>query len=142
LILAALEALVAPETAGDPMSSQKWVRSSLRRLSGRLATAGHAVSPPTVARLLRTLEYSLHVNAKQVEARSQHPDRDTQFGYIAEQRAAFAAGGWPISSVDTKKKELIGNCKQAGQAWVGSPSPSTCTTFARCARARGPLWHL
>ena len=71
-----LERLVAPETAGDPMSTQKWVRSSLRTLSSRLGSLGHAISPPTVGRLLRKLDYSLHVNSKQVEARSNHPDRD------------------------------------------------------------------
>jgi hypothetical protein len=99
-----LEALVAPETAGDPMSAQKWVRSSLRTLSAKLEAAGHAVSPPTVSRLLRKLDYSLHVNSKQVEARSNHPDRDVQFAHIAEQIATFKAAGQPIISVDTKKK--------------------------------------
>jgi len=73
LILSVLESLVAPETAGDPMSAQKWVRSSLRTLSDRLKEAGHALSPPTVGRLLRKLDYSLHDNSKQVEARSNHP---------------------------------------------------------------------
>jgi hypothetical protein len=99
------------------MSEQKWVRSSLRTLSRRLTEAGHAVSHQTVGRLLKALDYSLHVNAKRVEARSQHPDRDDQFDYIAAQRAAFQAAGLPIISVDTKKKELIGNFKNAGRAW-------------------------
>src|SRR5579859_5604848 len=74
LILSTLEGLVEPETAGDPMSTQKWVRSSLRTLSDRLKEAGHALSPPTVGRLLRKLDYSLRVNSKQLEARSNHPD--------------------------------------------------------------------
>src|SRR5215472_5839582 len=65
LILATLEALVAPETAGDPMSTQKWVRSSLRTLSERLKEAGHTLSPPTISRLLRKMDYSLHFNSKQ-----------------------------------------------------------------------------
>ena len=82
-----LESLVAPEPAGDPMSTQKWVRSSLRTLSDRLKEAGHALSPPTVSRLLRKLDYSLHVNSKQLEARSNHPDRDVQFAHIDEQIA-------------------------------------------------------
>jgi hypothetical protein len=116
-----LEDLVAPETAGDPMSTQKWVRSSLRTLSSRLGSIGHAISPPTVGRLLRKLDCSLHVNSKQVEARSNHPDRDTQFSYIDQQRATFAATGQPIISVDTKKKELIGNFKQAGRTWGREP---------------------
>jgi hypothetical protein len=99
------------------MSEQKWVRSSLRSLSKRLSDAGHPVSPPTVGRLLLDLDYALHVNAKKVEARSDHAERDAQFTYIAAQRQAFLDAGWPIISVDTKKKELIGNFKNAGQAW-------------------------
>jgi hypothetical protein len=113
--------LVAPETAGDPMSTQKWVRSSLRTLSRRLESAGHAISPPTVGRLLRKLDYSLHVNSQQMEARSNHPDRDAQFSYIDQQRASFAAAGLPTISVDTKKKELVGNFKQAGRSWGRAP---------------------
>jgi len=113
---------VEPETAGDPSSEQKWVRSSLRQLSGRLAGAGHAASPPTVARLLRTLDYALHVNAKQREARANHPERDRQFGYIDRQRAAFEQAGLPQISVDTKKKELIGDFKNPGRAWSREPA--------------------
>ena len=109
--------MVAPETAGDPMTGRRWVRSSLRVLSRRLGEAGHPVSRPTVRRLLRTLGYALRVNAKQVEAASRHPERDAQFASIAQQRAAFAAMGQPILSVDTKKKELVGNFKNAGRAW-------------------------
>jgi len=107
---------VAPETAGDPMSDQKWVRSSRRTVSARLREAGHQASPPTVGRLLKTLDDALHVNAKKVEARSDHPDRDAPFGHIADQRQAFADAGRPIVSVDTKKKELIGAFKNAGRA--------------------------
>jgi hypothetical protein len=112
-----LQELVEGETAGDPMSGQKWVRSSLRELSRRLGGAGHPVSPPTVGRLLGKLDYALHVNAKKIEASSRHAGRGEQFGYIAAQREAFAAGGLPVISVDTKKKELIGNFKNAGRAW-------------------------
>jgi len=108
---------VAPETAGDPMSDQKWVRSSLRTLSARLKEAGHGVSPPTVGRMLKKLDYALHVNAKKVEARAAHPDRDAQFTHITDQRQAFADAGLPIVSVDTKKKELIGAFKNGGRAW-------------------------
>jgi DDE family transposase len=99
------------------MSDQKWVRSSLRQLSRRLGELGHPVSPPTVGRLLADLDYALHVNAKKLEARSDHADRDTQFSYIAAQRQAFLEAHLPIISVDTKKKELIGNFKNAGQEW-------------------------
>jgi hypothetical protein len=80
------------------------VRSSLRSLRDRLVAVGHPVSAPTVGRLLNDLGYALHVNAKKLEASSNHPDRDQQFDYIAVQRAAFTAAGLPIVSVDTKKK--------------------------------------
>jgi hypothetical protein len=112
-----LQALVEPETAGDPMSDQTWVRSRLRHLRRHLTAAGHPVSHQTVGRLLKDLDYALHVNAKKLEARATHPDRDAQFTYIAAQRQTFAATGLPIISVDTKKKELVGNFKNADQAW-------------------------
>jgi hypothetical protein len=112
-----LQELVEGETAGDPMSEQKWVRSSLRELSLRLGQAGHPVSRSTVGRLLDKLGYALHVNAKKVEASAAHADRGEQFEYIAAQRAAFGAAGLPIISVDTKKKELVGNFKNGGRAW-------------------------
>jgi hypothetical protein len=98
------------------MSEQRWVRSSLRHLSTRLTEAGHPVSPPTVGRLLRALDYSLKVNVKQKEGAT-HPDRDEQFQYIDQQVEAFRSAGQPIISVDTKKKELVGDFKNAGQAW-------------------------
>ena len=91
------------------MGEQRWVRSSLRHLSAHLAEAGHPVSPPTVGRLLRDMDYSLRVNVKQKEG-APHPDRD-------EQVEAFQSAGQPIISVDTKKKELIGDFKNPGQAW-------------------------
>jgi hypothetical protein len=72
----------------------------------------------TLARLLRKLDYSLHVNAKKIEASSNHPDREKEFDYIAVQRAIFTAAGLPILSVDTKKKELVGNFKNASQVWA------------------------
>ena len=104
------------------MTAQKWVRSSLRTLSAKLEAAGHAVSVPTIARLLRKLDYSLHVNAKKIEASSNHPNREQQFDYIAVQRAIFTAAVLPILSVDTKKKELVGNFKNAGQVWTREPT--------------------
>src|SRR6266403_6173034 len=113
--------IVAPETAGDPMGARKWVRSSLRKLSQRLAQTGHGASAPTISRLLKQHAYALRVNAKEKEAGSQHPDRDTQFHYIETQKQAFAAARCPIISVDTKKKELIGDFKNAGQVWCQQP---------------------
>jgi hypothetical protein len=113
----ALQELVEPVTAGDPMSERKWVRASLRHLSRRLSEAGHPASPPTVRRLLDDQGYRLHANTKQLESGAAHPDRDQQFRYIAEQRQAFRAAGQPAISVDTKKKELIGRFKNAGRVW-------------------------
>src|SRR5215210_3995548 len=99
------------------MSEHKWVRSSLRNLSKRLKAAGHAVSHPTVGRLLKQAGYALHVNAKKVEGGAKGPERELQFQHIVAQRAAFYEAHQPVISVDTKKKELIGNFKQAGQRW-------------------------
>ena len=77
-----------PETAGDPMSDQKWVRSSLRNLSARLSREGHLASPPTVGRLLSKLGYALHVNAKKIEASADHPDRQAQFEGVGKYKNA------------------------------------------------------
>jgi hypothetical protein len=104
------------------MTGQKWVRSSLRSVRDRLAAGGHQVSAPTVGRLLKGLGFSLRVNSKKIEASSNHPDRNQQFDYIAVHGAVFAAAGLPIISTDTKKKELIGDFKNAGKAWVLEPT--------------------
>lgn len=111
-----MQARVEPETAGDPQSDQKWVRSSLRTLSRALQEQGHAASPPTVGRLLQKLDYALRVNVKR-EAGKDHPDRNEQFEYLQQQKEAFLASGQPVISVDTKKKELIGNFRNEGRAW-------------------------
>jgi hypothetical protein len=104
-LLPTLEALLAPETAGDPMGRRaKGKRSSLQHLSAALSAAGHPASRPTVARLLRQLGYSPKVNARRTEARGSPPERDAQFRHIAEQRAQFQAAGEPTISADSKKK--------------------------------------
>jgi hypothetical protein len=121
--------MIEPETAGDPMSKQKWVRSSLRHLSQRLEEVGHRISPPTVGRILRKLGYALHVNVKRQEASAAHPDRNTQFAYIQAQKESFQAANCPIISVDTKKKELIGNFKNAGRAWTEQPEAVNAHDF-------------
>jgi hypothetical protein len=105
-----------PETAGDPMSEQKWQRSSLRHLSTELSKQEHPVSHTTVSRLLEEKDYSLKANVKR-QAGKPHPDRESQFDYIEQQTQAFLAAGWPVVSVDTQKKELIGNFKNAGRVW-------------------------
>lgn len=127
--------MVVPETAGEPTKEQKWVRSSLRHLSRQLGEAKHPVSPPTVGRLLKDLGYSLKVNAKK-DAGKEHPDRDKQFEYIETQVQVFRTAGWPIISVDSKKKELIGNFKNAGQAWCRDPERVNVHDFPREAIGR------
>jgi len=98
------------------MSDQKWQRSSLRRLSVQLTDQHLPISHTTVGRLLVQLKYSLKANVKRFAGAS-HPDRNQQFEYIERQKQAFLAAGLPVISVDTKKKELIGNFKNAGRTW-------------------------
>jgi hypothetical protein len=98
------------------MSEKKWLRSSLRSLSKSLSKVCTQVSPMTVRRLLKRNQYSLKANQKRC-AGADHPDRDQQFGYLESQKNAFLEAGDPVISVDTKKKELIGNFKNAGRVW-------------------------
>lgn len=98
------------------MSDRKWQRSSLRRVAEQLAAVGYRISQTTLRRLLAEMKYSLKANEKRL-AGSSHPDRERQFEYIASQKRSFEASGMPIISVDTKKKELIGNFKNPGQTW-------------------------
>ena len=121
---------IGSETAGDPMSEHKWIRSSLRNVSKQLKEAGHAVSHTTVGRLLKKAGYGLHVNAKKEEASANHPQRDEQFKHIEAQRFEFYGANQPVISVDTKKKELIGNFKQAGQRWSLAGEAVNCHDFA------------
>jgi hypothetical protein len=117
-VIAALEHMLMDEVAGDPMSEQRWVRSSLRHLSKRLTAEGHPVSAPNVARLLKEMGFSLKTNKRKQGTSGRCPERDEQFCYIASQRQSFAAMGLPIISVDTKKRELIGNFRNGGRAWA------------------------
>jgi Rhodopirellula transposase DDE domain len=116
----ALERILRDETAGDPMTNQRWVRSSLRRLSNQLGEQGHKICYQTVRRLLRRMGYSLQANKKR-QAGATHPDRDAQFLYIASQKAQFLAEELPVISIDTKKKELIGNYRREGRGWRREP---------------------
>jgi hypothetical protein len=106
------------DTAGDPCSRLKWKHKSLRRLSAALGEA-HPVSPPTIRRLLDTLDYSRKVNHKAVAVSS--PYRNEQFEYLQAQKQAFFARGWPVISVDAKKRELIGLFKNPGTIWCRDP---------------------
>ena len=115
-ILPALKQLIDNDEAGDPMSEAKWVRTSLRHLSNGLKEMGHPASTGTVRRLLKQMGYSMKAN-KRRQVHSKDPERDQQFRYIASQKEKFKAAALPIISVDTKKKELIGNFKNDGKAW-------------------------
>jgi hypothetical protein len=113
---AALMALVEPDSRGDPQSPLRWTCLSTRNLAGTLTAAGHACSAPTVARLLKAEGYSLQGNAKVAEG-AQHPDRDAQFRYIAATAREHLDAGQPVVSVDTKKKEKIGQFANGGAEW-------------------------
>jgi hypothetical protein len=117
-IEATLDELLANEVAGDPMSEKKWVRSSPRRLSRLLKAEDHEASSGTVRRLLKKMGYSLKANErKQGQSKPNCPERDEQFRYIAAQKALYSEAGLPIISVDSKKKELIGNFRKDGKTW-------------------------
>ena len=121
-LVQALEALIDPDTRGDPMSPLRWTCKSTRQLARLLTAEGHPVSHMTVAQLLHGLRYSLQGNDKTKEGK-QHPDRDAQFRYIQRQGKLFLSRGWPVISVDTKKKELVGNYGKSGQEWQPEGQP-------------------
>ena len=112
----ALLALVEPDERGDPMSPLRWTVKSTRNLAAELTRQGHKVSADTVGDLLREEGFSLQGNAKTIEGQ-RHPDRDAQFRYINEQVKAHQGTGDPVISVDTKKKELVGEFKNGGREW-------------------------
>jgi Rhodopirellula transposase DDE domain len=114
-LVAALKALVDPITRGDPMSPLVWISKSLRHLASALKGQGHTVSHETVSSLLKEMGFSLQANFKTKEESSQHPDRDAQFQHINLRVLEFQDKGLPVISVDCKKKELIGDFKNAGR---------------------------
>jgi transposase len=118
----ALETLVDPVTRGDPMSLLRWTCKSAAQLAAALQAQGHPVSERTVNRLLHDLGYSLQSNRKTLEGRA-HPDRDAQFQYINRRAKAFQKQGQPVVSVDTKKKELIGQFRNGGREWQPQGQP-------------------
>jgi hypothetical protein len=121
-LLQALEWLVEPVTRGDPMSPLRWTCKSAARLAEELHRQGHAVSERTVNRLLPALGSSLQANRKTLEGR-QHPDRDAQFHSLNRRVKAFQRQGQPVVSVDTTKKELVGQVHNGGREWqpMGQP---------------------
>jgi hypothetical protein len=121
-LLRDLDALVEPTTRGDPQSPLRWTCKSTYRLAQELNRQGHVVSQRTICDLLNQMNYSLQATRKTREG-GQHQDRDAQFGYIARRVAEYQALGDPVISVDTKKKELIGDFKNAGREWPPKGMP-------------------
>jgi len=108
--------LLTDATAGDPMGGLRWTHKTTRNLAEALRRRGVRVGHVTVSRLLREQRYSLRTNRKRL-AKTNDPDRDRQFRLLARRRRRFQRRGWPVISVDTKKKELIGNFKNPGRTW-------------------------
>jgi hypothetical protein len=124
----ALDGLVDPDSRGDPESPLRWTIKSTRQLASALTESGHPCSVNTVGALLHELGYSLQSNTKVVEG-AQHPDRNDQFEYINDQVRRHLRRGEPVVSVDTKKKELIGNYKNSGTEWRPAKSPRPVNTY-------------
>ena len=121
-LLKDLDRLVDPVTRGDPESPLRWTCKSVRRLAEELQHEGHAVSYQTVAELLHEMDYSLQANQKTLEG-SHHADRDQQFEYINRKAQRYLKQGEPVISVDTKKKELVGDFKNGGREWRPKNQP-------------------
>jgi hypothetical protein len=121
-LLILLDRLIEPETRGDPESPLRWICKSTRTLAGELTRQKHPVSHEKVAQLLRDQNYSLQSNRKTEEGED-HPDRDAQFRHINAQVKRAMKAGLPVISVDTKKKELLGNYANSGQQWRPAKTP-------------------
>src|ERR1700733_13791133 len=126
-LLPGLLALVEPDERGDPVSPLRWTTKSTRHLAGELTRQGHKAGADTVGDLLRAEGFSLQGNAKTVEGQ-RHPDRDAQFRYISEQVKAHQDTGDPVISVDTKKKENVGEFKNGGREWRPKGQPVATRT--------------
>jgi transposase len=121
-LLPDLKRLVEPTTRGDPTQPLLWTSRSLGKLAKELAERGHKISPTVISNLLRDMNYSLQANRKTREG-TQHIDRDAQFQYINSKAKAFLAARQPVISVDTKKKEPIGNFRNNGREWRPKGKP-------------------
>jgi transposase len=135
-MIGALERLVAEDCRGDPMQVLLWTSKSVRNLAVELRELGYDVHFTTVAHVLRSLGYSLQANRKTLEG-SQHPDRDLQFRLINERVAGQIAAGEPAISIDTKKKELVGEFKNAGREWRPGGDPVKVSTHDFPSQALG-----
>jgi transposase len=121
-LIADLETMIEPTARGDPESPLRWTCKSVRRLAAELTRQGHRTSHRMVAELLHQLGYSLQANRKTIEG-THHPDRNAQFEYINARVRAALRRGEPAISVDTKKKELVGNFKNGGREWAAQGQP-------------------
>jgi Rhodopirellula transposase DDE domain len=126
-LLEALDELVDPETRGNPMSKLRWTSKSTAKLAEDLVGQGFAITDDTVGRILRSLGYSLQAPSKQKEGTA-HPDRDAQFVYLNDQVNAFMESGDPVISVDTKKKELVGEFSNGGREYHPKGEPTRTKT--------------
>src|SRR5208337_3169644 len=115
-VIPALREVVSDDTAGDPITGLRWTHKTTQKLAEELSRRGFQVSHTTVARLLRLDDYSLRTNRKRL-ARTHEPDRDRQFRLIERRRQWYLSRDLPVLSVDTKKKELVGNFKNPGTCW-------------------------
>lgn len=127
-LLDRLDALIEPGTRGDPESPLRWTTKSTRNLAVELTALGYEISHSVVAKLLRSLGFSLQGTRKTLEG-AQHPDRDAQFRYINSLAGEFLTAGDPVISVDTKKKELVGRYAQAGREWRPAGRPVDVSTY-------------
>jgi hypothetical protein len=134
--LKTLQQVLREQTAGDPTGRRQWVRHSLTRLRELMRRRGCPVSRMTIRRLLRRLGYSLKANRKRFTG-PPHPDRDRQFEYLTRRRRLFNILGLPVISVDTKKKELLGNFKNSGRQWRQQPKEVNAHDFRDDACGRG-----
>ena len=121
-LLEALDELVNPETRGNPMSLLRWTSKSTAKLAAELVHQGFAITDDTVGRILKSLGYSLQAPAKEKEGAS-HPDRDAQFAYLNDQATSFVEAAQPVISVDTKKKELVGEFSNKGREYQPAGEP-------------------
>src|SRR3989338_1562977 len=130
-ILTALNQMVNPVTRGDPMSPLRWTCKSTTKIAEELCKKGYRVSQRTVWNLLDELGYSMQSNRKRLEGTG-YPDRNAQFQFIADKAQDFIRRGQPVISVDTKKKEIVGNFKNSGKEWEkkGHPRDANMHDFA------------
>ena len=135
-LLKELDALISPETRGDPESPLRWTTKSTRNLSNELKKKGFSVSHEKVAQLLKSLDYSLQAPRKTNEGKS-HPDRDRQFQYINQQTEIFQHEGLPVISIDAKKKELVGDFMNGGREYQPKGLPVEVNVYDFFSLAKG-----